>query len=147
MKKIVLSLVALGMLAVGAEARSNPFQGPQGEQGVQGEQGIQGRTGATGQDGLDGIDTDSSDLYTQLKQQRAASTALASVELNPDHEGWSVGAGVSPTRGEWAGAVGLMYAERIGGTDDSIQTIGYNVKAYKSEGGYEGVGVGITLGF
>ena len=80
-------------------------------------------------------------------QLRSAMTASNSVELNPDHEGWSVGGGLSTASANYAGAVGVMYSQEIGGTEDVVKNIGYNVKAYQAEGGYNGVGVGITIGF
>jgi len=120
--------------------------GTNGATGATGPQGVAGTNGTNGTNGEDGL----SYCYkedSKFDQQRAATTATDSVELNPDHEGWSVGAGFSPTRGEFAGAVGIMYSEIVGGYDDTLRTIGYNVKAYQAEGGYNGVGVGITLGF
>ena len=71
--------------------------------------------------------------------------AMSSVELNPDHKGWSVGTGISAYSGEYAGAVGIMYGGTLGGT--SANDYGINLKAYQAEGGYHGVAVGFTIGF
>jgi len=131
-------------------AEVSSFKGDKGDTGAtgaQGEQGIKGDTGATGENGSDGVDgtngtngsdADATDLYNQLK---ASSTAIASVELNPDHEGLSIGIGAT-TSGYNAGAVGIMYGVKT----DNL-SVGFNVKAYKVEGGHEGIGAGITVGF
>ena len=175
MNKIVVSLIAAAMLATGAMARP-PFQGPQGiqgEQGIQGIQGIQGvqgvqgakgnkgdrgRTGAKGNSGAQGIAgaqgsqgsvgatgatgqtgaTGPAGLDWLSDKQRAASSAMDSVELNPNNQGWQVSVGVSPGRSDNAAAVGVMYGEGV---------VGYNIKAYKAESGYEGFSVGITYSF
>jgi len=73
---------------------------------------------------------------------RVSSTALASVELNPDHEGFSVGVGGTTRGGLTAGAVGAMYGFKVANTD-----VGINVKGYNAEGGYHGGSVGVTVGF
>lgn len=117
----------------------NGIDGLNGIDGVDGVDGVDGTDGTDGLNGTNGTDADATALYNQLK---AASTALSSVELNPDHEGFSIGIGASLTGGTNAGAIGLMYG--VVGKDYSI---GWNVKAYKAEGGTDGVGVGVTVGF
>jgi len=130
MKKLILVL----MLSVGLFA-FNPFpQGPQGPPGVQGIQGVPGSDGINGSNGQD---------YQGLENKlRASTVALSSVELNPDHKGLSLGLGVSTNRSENAAALGVMYGTKVG--DNSV---GFNVKAYKAEGGYDGFGAGVTIGF
>ena len=76
------------------------------------------------------------DAYKE--QDRSAMAAISSVELNPDHQGWSVGIGASSFAGTAAGAIGVMYGQ---------DNVGINVKAYDAEGGYNGASVGITFGF
>lgn len=93
-------------------------------------------TGEPGVDGADGMDYEG--LGSKL---RSASVALSSVELDPTREGLSVGVGLSPNRGNYAGAVGIMYG--FGGETP----VGVHVKAYKAEGGYDGFGAGLTVGF
>jgi len=67
-------------------------------------------------------------VSADLTKERVTSSALASVELNPDHKGFSVGLG--------------MYGTTIAGKD-----VGFNVKAVTAEGGYHTGSVGITVGF
>jgi len=105
--------------------------GAQGSQGSVGATGETGATGATGPQGIPGLDVNTA-------QQRAASSAMDSVELNPNNQGWQVGVGIAPGRGDNAGAVGVMYGEGAWG---------YNFKAYKAEGGYHGFGLGATYSF
>ena len=105
--------------------------GAQGSQGSVGATGETGATGATGPQGIPGLDVNTA-------QQRAASSAMDSVELNPNNQGWQVGVGRSPGRGDTAAAVGVMYGEGAWG---------YNFKAYKAEGGYHGFGLGATYSF
>jgi len=125
-------------------------QGDTGERGTQGNQGNQGETGTNGTNGTDGIDgvtTSNDELYELLNKTASANAAIGSVELNPDHEGWSVGLGVSNRKGDAAGAIGIMYSEQVGGTEDTVQSIGYNLKFYNAEGGYRGATAGVTIGF
>ncbi len=164
----MIKLVAVGVLLAGTVAMASPWddlqgeqgeQGPQGEQGIQGEQGPQGIAGANGvngengsngsngsngyngSDGADGTNQNS-DLYNQLAVQDAGFTAMNTLELNPDHEGFSVGIGYANASRKDAGAVGIMYGHKVG-----TLNLGYNVKAYQVEGGHNGVGVGATIGF
>ena len=78
------------------------------------------------------------EIYSLLSKQKVSSSALSSVELNPDHDGLSVGVGASAYAGQGAYAVGIMYG--IGG-------LGLNVKGYQAQSGYGGVSVGATYGF
>jgi len=117
----------------------NGKDGSNGTNGKDGANGSDGINGTNGTDGKDGSDADATDLYNKLK---ASSTAISSVELNPDHEGLSVGVGASLTGGVNAGAVGVMYGVKGDG-----YSVGYNVKAYQAEGGHNGVGFGVTVGF
>jgi len=100
--------------------------------------GSQGAAGVNGSDGKDST--------IDLSKLRVSSSAMDSVELNPDHSGFSVGLGASGNGGYYAGAVGVMYGIKIEG-DKPVKNIGVNVKAYNGEGGYAGASVGITLGF
>jgi len=142
----VTALEGQGPAADGADGD----RGKRGKKGTSGTNGTDGTNGKNGKNGVDGTEGFGY-LYKQdrvrERQQRAAAAATASVELNPDHKGWSVGMGVSPTRGTFAGAVGVMYSEKLSNRNDGIQTVGYNIKAYQAEGGYNGFGVGLTLGF
>ncbi len=145
----VTALEGQGPAADGADGADGD-RGKRGKKGTSGTNGTDGTNGKNGKNGVDGTEGFGY-LYkqdrTRERQQRAAATATASVELNPDHEGWSVGMGVSPTRGTFAGAVGVMYSEKLSNRNDGIQTVGYNIKAYQAVGGYNGVGVGVTIGF
>lgn len=73
---------------------------------------------------------------------RAASSAMDSVELNPDHSGFSVSVGAAGYGGEYSAAAGIMYGTKINEYD-----VGLNVKGYNGEGGYRGGSVGVTIGF
>ena len=73
---------------------------------------------------------------------RASFSALSSVELNPDHEGFSVSVGGSSYHGIAAGALGVGY-----GIKTEKCNIGINAKGYDAEGGYRGGSVGVSLGF
>ena len=81
-----------------------------------------------------------------LTKLRVSSSAMDSVELNPDHEGFSISAGIASYSGEVAGAVGAMYSWQYEETS-FIQNLGINVKAYNGEAGYNGGSAGVTLGF
>ena len=164
-------MAVMAMLAVGAQAgyldQFQGEQGEQGEQGVQGEQGSQGNqgnqgytgangvdgndgaagtNGTNGVDGVDGVSYNDDGLYTLLSKQQSSNAALSSVELNPDHAGFSVGVGVSNRKGDAAGAVGVMYSEVLG-TGAWAKSVGYNFKFYNAEGGYRGATAGMTIGF
>ena len=78
-------------------------------------------------------------FYEGVEEERVSMAALSSVELNPDHKGWSAGVGASTNGGMYAGALGVMY-----GFDNDT---GLNVKAYQAEGGYNGASIGFTIGF
>ena len=71
---------------------------------------------------------------------------MNSVELNPDHVGWSASVGYSNYARVDAGAVGVMYGQKL---DEGswAKTVGYNVKAYTAEGGYNGISTGLTIGW
>ena len=77
----------------------------------------------------------------------AALVALSSVELNPDHEGWSVGvgAGYDDLTEQYGAAAGVGYGFDRNSTGG--YAVGANLKAYDCEGGNYGVGVGLTVGF
>ena len=127
--------------------------GAQGKQGVSGEQGVAGNDGVDGAKGADGVDANSALLYQALseteysiKRDQAANLALSSVELNPDHIGFSVGIGATNYKGTAAGAVGIMYGQAVS-PGLIIKTLGYNVKAYNTEGGHRGASAGLTIGF
>jgi len=84
---------------------------------------------------------------TEVTDVTTIATALSAVELNPDHKGWSVGAGVGydDITEDYSGAVGIGYGfakENTNGLD-----VGLNVKAYDIEGGEYGVAAGVTVGF
>ena len=81
------------------------------------------------------------ELYDSLV---ASTAATSSVELNPDHTGFSMGVGVSAYHGNTAGAVGMMYAFP---KDANGITVGVNIKGFRAEGGAGGASGGITLGF
>ena len=81
---------------------------------------------------------DTPEIYNLLNKQKVSSSALSSVELNPDHEGLSVGVGASAYAGNSAYAVGVMYG---------IGNLGVNIKGYQGQGGYAGASVGATYGF
>ena len=111
MKKLmVLALMAVGLFACRPEVVIG-LQGPQGPEGT--------------------CDCDSEAF-------RSAMAAVAGVELNPDHQGLSIGVGGSSFAGTSAGAVGIMYG---------VGSWGFNVKGYNAEGGYNGASVGVTYGF
>ena len=96
-----------------------------------------GATGATGKDGANAW------AYENLE---AGLAAVSSVELNPDHKGFSMGFGVAKTAMSKAGgAIGLMWGfdlKESKGFDSAL-----HVKAYKATGDTSGVSAGITLGF
>lgn len=108
-------------------------------QGPAGPQGPQGPMGPAGQDGITTVVTQTNYNRDDLNGLRGSMGALSSVDFNPDHKGWSAGLGVSQASDKSAGAVGIQY-----GFDGSL---GVNVKAYDSEGGKNGVSIGITKGF
>jgi len=91
------------------------------------------------------ISNTDSKLYRKLI---ATTAALSSVELNPDHLGWSVSLGLASYHGEGGAAVGIMYA-----MPSSIKgiTIGFNAKTFRTPQGTSGYSVGtsagITIGF
>ena len=87
------------------------------------------------------LQSSTNDLYNELM---SSNSALSSVELNPDHEGFSIGLGLSAYHGETSGALGIMYALP---TDANGVTLGINLKGYRTEGGGGGASGGITLGF
>jgi len=120
MKKIIVSAVALGLLAGTAWAGKtvNNYYG-------------------------DEVNNYITNVDADLSKSRAASDAMASVELNPDHEGWSVGVGMASFAGEVSTGLGVMYSVKATETT----TVGINVKGYNGEGGYKGGSVGLTVGF
>ena len=124
MKKVIVSLVALGLLAVGASASQYTYND------------YRYSNNTTTNVDITKVDAD-------LSKSRAASDAMASVELNPDHEGWSVGVGMASFAGEVSTGVGVMYSVKATETT----TVGINVKGYNGEGGYKGGSVGLTVGF
>jgi len=157
----MIKIAAVGVLLAGTAAMATPWddlqgeqgeQGPQGEtgatgiqgpQGVAGANGLNGENGSNGYNGVDGSDAQNEELYSLLNKTQAGNTALSSLELNPDHLGFSVAVGYANYSSIDAGAVGIMYGHKVGETVN----LGYNVKAYQAEGGVNGVGVGLTIGF
>ena len=126
MNKIIVSAVALGLLAGTAWAGKtvNNYYGDE----------------VTNNTYITNVDADNMKL-------RVATGALSSVELNPDHEGWSVGVGASLQGDTNAYAIGVMYGEEFK-RSKYIKNMGINLKAYNAEGqDANGVGVGLTIGF
>ena len=95
-------------------------------------EGLQGPTGPQGPQGEAGV------CECDREAFRSAMAAVSSVELNPDHQGFSIGVGGSSYGGTSAGAIGIMYG---------VGSWGINVKGYDAEGGYNGASVGVTYGF
>ena len=83
----------------------------------------------------------SNELYKSLLSSNAA---LSSVELNPDHTGWSASIGLSNYGSKTAGALGIMYALP---TDENGVTLGINIKTFTVQDGSSGASTGLTLGF
>ncbi len=126
-------------------------KGATGKNGVAGAKGVAGATGSTGEQGIAGNDgadgtNQNNELYNLLTQQQSSNAALSSVELNPDHIGWSVGIGASNREGDAAAAIGVMYSQEVS-PGWIIKNVGYNAKFYNAEGGYRGATVGATIGF
>ena len=80
-----------------------------------------------------------------IKDLESAMLALSAVDFNPDHEGLSIGFGVSSTGSDSvSGAVGVQYG--FGDVDGT--SVAVNAKGYVGEGlHHKGVGVGMTIGF
>ena len=96
------------------------------------------------------IDSFNSVTYDKTIKENSLSgalVALSSVELNPDHKGWSVGlgGGYDDLTDQYGGALGVGYGFDRAST--SGYDVGANLKAYDVEGGNYGVGVGLTVGF
>ena len=124
---------------------ANGVDGTNGTNGANGTDGVDGASGTNGTNGTNGTTTSNDELYQLLSQESSANAAIGSVELNPDHIGWSVGLGVSNRKGDAAGAVGVMYGVKY--DTGTIKTVGYNAKFYNAEGGYRGATAGVTIGF
>jgi len=121
-------------------------RGPRGAQGVQGEQGVAGTNGTNGANGTNGRDGSNGVCDDSFLQKlRSASSAMDSVELNPDHKGLSVGLGLSSVSGVASAAVGVMYGQEI--DNSTIKSVGYNIKGYNGEGGYRGASAGCNYRF
>ena len=120
--------------------------GRTGRTGSTGDDGIAGTNGSNGVDGSDGTNAQNDELYNLLNKGQASTNAMNSVELNPDHVGWSASVGYSNYARVDAGAVGVMYGQKL---DEGswAKTVGYNVKAYTAEGGYNGISTGLTIGW
>ena len=127
------------------QSQPTPTNGVDGAQGIAGTNGINGNNGLNGTNGIDGINAQNDELYSLLSQTASAQAAIGSVELNPDHVGFSVGVGVSNREGDAAGAVGIMYGVKY--DTGIIKTVGYNAKFYNAEGGFRGATAGLTIGF
>lgn len=73
----------------------------------------------------------------------AGSSAIASIDFNPSHEGWSGGIGLGTTDSHFgrgnAGALGIQY----GFKDNTAM----NVKGWTTGGGTYAVGLGLVKGF
>ena len=96
-------------------------------------------------DGLDGTNGIDGALLQELEDATLLSmAALSSVELNPDHTGFSMGIGLSMHGTDAAGAIGMMYSFP---TDTNGVTLGVNLKAFTSKSGTDGASGGLTLGF
>ena len=78
----------------------------------------------------------------ELLDSSAAMTALGNVDFNPDHQGWSVGAGfgiVNSTYGQGNGyALGTQYV---------YEQIALNIKGARTSKGNYILGFGTVIGF
>lgn len=83
-----------------------------------------------------------SDNVLMYDRIMSITSALSSVELNPDHEGLSLSVGMARSGGITTGALGLMYAYTVDETN-----IGWNLKSYTTQDGYRGFSGGVTIGF
>lgn len=138
MNKIILSIVAAGLVTVASAGDYVPVLHTEGLVDTEYVSFVEAGT-------LKGDTVDTSAIYTLLNKVDASSKAMSSVELNPDHEGLSMGLGISHKAGEVAGAVGVMYGHKFDSC--AVKNLGYHIKAYNGEGGHRGVTTGVTVGF
>lgn len=133
------------------------INGTDGRDGANGKDGTNGATGAAGADGRDGVDGRSfvgnpSDIYDMVSEIDAGAAAMAVIDFNPDHLGWSAGLGFgasdNDTHNNQAVGFGLQYGFGSDWNDN-----GYTgAIAVKSSAQFDGsrnstIGIGGVIGF